>query len=408
MALKKTAQQLDQQDPLQHLRKLFSLNPDEVYLDGNSLGPMAFATKQRLDHVIEHQWANRLIRSWNESWIELPQLAAAKIAPLIGTEPQNVICADSVSVNLFKLIAASMSLSPERTDILSVQDMFPTDLYMTQGLNKLMGDIRCNVKLCDMKDLTQSLNANVNIVVLSQVNFRTGEAYDIGAITKQIHAAGARVLWDVSHSVGVLPIDLDQHEIDFAVGCGYKFLNGGPGAPAFVYASEKLQGHLEQPLSGWMGHADPFAFDNQYKPAAGMDRFLAGTPNILSLAALDAALDIYRNIDTNQLFEKAQQLTNFFIELIKQAPELESMGVLSPEHRGAQVTLEHDQAFAITQALIHRGIICDFRTPNFARFGFAPLYISFGDIEKTVGTLIDIIKNETYLEPRFQVAAKVT
>ena len=406
--LTKQAHTLDSSDPLAKFRYQFVLNDDEVYLDGNSLGPLLTRVRDRLQVTINQQWGQRLIRSWNEGWIDLPQTAAAKIAPIIGATAANVICADTVSVNIFKLLAASMTLSPKRTVILSVRDMFPTDLYMSEGLAGLLGPERCELRLTDMSKIAQSLDHTVNVLLMSQVNFRTGEAYDVGAITKLAHDAGARILWDLSHSAGVLPIDVEMNQVDFAVGCGYKFLNGGPGAPAFVFVDPTLQAKLKQPLTGWMGHQSPFDFSPHYEPAAGMDHFLAGTPGILGLSALDAALELWAEVPIAEVFEKSQLLTQFFIDLIEQAPELQSLTVIKPGPRGSQVSLSHPDALPISQALIESGLICDFRAPNLIRFGFAPLYTRFQDLATTVSSLVEIMSTHRYQDPQYQHSGKVT
>lgn len=407
--LTERAQQLDQADPLKHCRSDFRLNPGEVYLDGNSLGALPIQVENALNNTIAEQWGNRQIRSWNEAWIDLPQTVGQKIAPIIGANPQDVIATDSVSVNLFKLLAACLNERPERSTIVSVRDMFPTDLYIAQGLTQLLGPDRCQVKLIEIDRLTEpgQLDSDTNVVILSQVNFRTGEAYDIGHITEQIHAAGARVIWDVSHSAGVLPINASDNQLDFVVGCGYKFLNGGPGAPAFVYVRPDLQAELQQPLSGWMGHSDPFAFVNQYQPAPGTDRILAGTPNILSLTALNSALDVYAGLSNSDVFKKAYGLTSFFIEGLNQLED-ESLRIITPANRGAQVSLTHKHAFPITQALIDAGIICDYRAPNIIRFGFSPLYVSYEDTATALQTLTKILTTQEYQQARFLESGKVT
>lgn len=402
------AQELDANDPLAKFRDQFILHEEEVYLDGNSLGPLLNRVRDRLQFTIDNQWGRRQIRSWNEGWIDLPQIAGAKIAPIIGAAPVNVICTDSVSVNIFKLLAASLMLSPERTVVLSVRDMFPTDLYMSEGLAGLLGPERCELRLTEMSQLEQSLDETVNVLLMSQVNFRTGEAYDVKAITERAHAAGARVLWDLSHSAGVLPIEVETHQVDFAVGCGYKFLNGGPGAPAFVFVDPALQPKLQQPLTGWMGHKSPFDFSPRYEPASGMDHFLAGTPGILGLSALDAALDLWAEVPIRDVFEKSQRLTQFFIDLIEQAPELQSLQVIKPGPRGSQVSLAHLQALPISQVLIESGMICDFRAPNLIRFGFAPLYTRYQDVATTVSSLADVMQSGRYKASQYEMTGKVT
>jgi len=404
----KQARLLDSNDPLAKFRDQFVLNDEEVYLDGNSLGPLLIRVRDRLQVTIDQQWGQRLIRSWNEGWIDLPQVAAAKIAPIIGATAANVICTDTVSVNIFKLLAASLTLSPERTVILSVRDMFPTDLYMGEGLAGLLGPERCELRLTDMSQIEQCLDHTVNVLLMSQVNFRTGEAYDVRAITRLAHDAGARVLWDLSHSAGVLPIDVEMNRVDFAVGCGYKFLNGGPGAPAFVFVDPALQPQLQQPLTGWMGHRSPFDFSPQYEPAEGMDQFLAGTPGILGLSALDAALELWEEVHIAEVFKKSQLLTQFFIDLVEQAPELQSLTVIKPGSRGSQVSLAHPAALPICQALIESGLICDFRTPNLIRFGFAPLYTRYQDLTTTVSSLVEIMSSGRYQSSRYQLTGKVT
>jgi kynureninase len=401
------AARLDATDPLARLRGDFHLNEGEVYLDGNSLGALPRVVAEALNIAVAQQWGQRQIRSWNEGWIELPQRTGDQIAPLLGANSGEVICADSVSVNLFKLAAASLTAQPQRTSIVSVKDMFPTDLYIAQGIARLLGEAKCHLKLIDIKDLDQ-LDDQTNLVILSQVNFRSGEAYDVGNLTRIIHDAGAKVVWDVSHSAGVLPIDVKQHDVDFVVGCGYKFLNGGPGAPAFMYVRPDLLTTLQQPLSGWMGHSDPFAFKSQYQPAEGRDRLLAGTPNILSLTALHSALTLFESLQLADVFSKAQQLASWFVEILDHHPALNSCQVLKPPSRGAQVSFSHDHAFAITQVLIERGIICDFREPNLARFGFAPLYVSFADVAHAALTLAEVMANASYLEDKYQVIQKVT
>lgn len=401
------ALRLDKADPLRELREAFHLNEGEVYLDGNSLGALPRVVADELNTAVAQQWGQRQIRSWNEGWIELPQRTGDQIAPLLGANAGEVICADSVSVNLFKLTAASLWANPERTTIVSVKDMFPTDLYIAQGIAGLLGEAKCQLKLIHIDELDQ-LDSQTNLVILSQVNFRSGEAYDVGKLTRAIHEAGAKVVWDVSHSAGVLPINVKQHEVDFVVGCGYKFLNGGPGAPAFMYVRPQLLETLQQPLSGWMGHSDPFAFETQYRPAQGRDRLLAGTPNILSLTALHSALTIYQDLNLRDVFTKAQQLASWFVEILDNHPALKECQALKPPARGAQVSFQHDHAFAITQVLIERGIICDFREPNLARFGFAPLYVSFSDVTQAALTLAEVLVDGSYLQKQYQISQKVT
>ena len=405
---KTAAAEFDAKDAMSDYRIQFILDDSEIYLDGNSLGPLLHGVKDRINHTVDHEWGRRLIRSWNESWIDLPRSVAAKVAPIIGAAAENVRFADSVSINLFKLMAASLIAAPEKTVILSVKDMFPTDLYIAEGLAQLLGPGRCELQLIEFDEISATLSETTNLLLLSQVNFRTGEAYDVAEMTNLAHQAGARVLWDLSHSAGVLPVNLELNQVDYAVGCGYKFLNGGPGAPAFVYVDPGLQKDLQQPLSGWMGHAAPFEFQPAYQPAPGMDQFLVGTPGILGMSAMDAALDLWQDISLDQVFGKSQALTAYFIQLVEQSEALGSLSVIKPASRGSQVSLTHEDAFAISQALIDAGIICDFRTPNIIRFGFAPLYTRFQDVVTTITRLEEILINAHYQNPKYQVAGKVT
>lgn len=397
------AEQLDKRDPLSSVRSEFILSEQEIYLDGNSLGPVTGRTLECVQQTVQQEWAKGLIRSWNEHWIRLPQETGSKIAPLVGAASENIICADSVSINIFKLLAASIQASPDRTNIVSIEGMFPTDLYMAEGLQQLVGSNRCQLKVVPLENLERALSNNANTLLMSQVNFRSGEAYSVEAFTALAHQYGARILWDLSHSVGVLPIDLEQNKVDFAVGCGYKFLNGGPGAPAFLYVSPELQTKLSQPLSGWMGHRDPFQFNPTYDPAVGMDHYLTGTQGILGLSALSAALEVWESIKLKDVYKKAQSLTALFIDAIG-----DDFNVIKPEQRGSQVSIAHDRAFPISQALIDEGIICDFRAPNLIRFGFAPLYIRYQDVVTTVEQLNNIVQTRRYEHPKYQITNTVT
>ncbi|MBT8049612.1 MAG: kynureninase [Gammaproteobacteria bacterium] len=401
----------DIDDRLAHLRDLFELPENQVYLDGNSLGALPKGVAERIEHVVRGQWGNDLISSWNHhDWIGLPQRVGDRIAPLVGAEPGQVICADTISTNLFKLLSAALSLQTDRRVILSQQDNFPTDLYMAEGLQALLGPDRCEYRAVSAPILLDSLSEDVAVLMLTQVNFRDGSLHDMAEMTREAHRHGALVLWDLAHSAGVVPVELDAWEVDMAVGCGYKFLNGGPGAPAFLYLARRHQENASQPLCGWMGHRRPFDFEADYQPAPGVQRFLAGTPGILGMAALDAALDAYEGVSIHQLRRKSTDLTACFIDALDRAdlPEMRLLTPRSAAKRGSQVSLAHPDGFAVAQALIDRGIIVDFRAPNIVRFGFSPMYNRFADVRIAIEALADITKQEHFRDPRYELKQTVT
>ena len=308
---------LDLADPLASMRDQFFLPRGIIYLDGNSLGALPRVTRRRLNEVIQEEWGERLIRSWNESgWIEAPQRVGDKIARLIGARPGEVIVADSTSINLFKTLAAALALRPERRVILSTVDNFPTDLYMAQGLIQQLGG-RHELRLVQIDELEESLTEEVAALMVTHVNYQSGRILDMPRLTRRAHEQGALALWDLAHSAGALPVDLDAADADLAVGCGYKYLNGGPGAPAFLYVARRHQASFSQPLSGWMGHAQPFAFVSDYAPAEGVARYLSGTPAILSLAALECGVDLLLEADMSRIRAKSLALTTLFIELVE-------------------------------------------------------------------------------------------
>jgi kynureninase len=403
---------LDKADPLAKKRLEFDLPANTIYLDGNSLGALPKVVKSRVAEVVSQQWGNDLIKSWNShSWIDLPIKVGEKIAPIIGAGQGQVICCDSISVNLFKLLCSALKLNSERTVVLSTKDNFPTDLYMVQGLSDLLGPDLCQLQMVKEQDIQQSLTESVAVLLLTQVNFRTGRLLDMAKLTQLAHDKGVLVIWDLAHSAGALPVELDKCEVDFAVGCGYKYLNGGPGSPAFLYVAKRHQQAVKQPLSGWMGHAKPFAFDAQYHPFPNINQFQCGTPSVISMSALDAALDVWQDVDMLQIRNKSEALAAVFIKLINLNACLHELILCSPDiahQRGSQLAFSHDAAFSICQALIEKGVIADFRAPNILRFGFTPLYTSFEDIWKAVTTLVDIVKSDLYKNPRFNIALKVT
>jgi kynureninase len=391
---------LDAADPLAPFRDRFILPDGVIYLDGNSLGPLPRATADRVAEIVQRQWGQSLIRAWNEhGWIDLAARVGEKIGGLIGAAPGCTMVADSTSVNLFKLLSAALALRPGRRTILTETGNFPTDLYVAQGLASLTG---CTVRRRD--DPLAALDADVAVLLLTHVNYRSGAMHDMGAVTGRAHDAGALVLWDLSHSVGAVPLQLTIDQVDFAVGCGYKYLNGGPGAPAFLSVAPALVDELRLPLTGWLGHADPFAFADDYRPAAGIARAVVGTPPILSLAALEVGVDLMLDAPMSELRAKSLRLTELFMQLV----EGQGFRLLTPSCRGSQVALTHPDGYAIMQALIERGVIGDFRAPDVLRFGFAPMFLRYMDVWNAAATLCDVMQSGAWRDTRFQQRQAVT
>lgn len=406
------AKALDGLDSVAALRAQFLLPEGVTYLDGNSLGALPRAVPDALDELVRRQWGEDLIASWNRhDWIGLPERVGERIAPLIGAAPGQVLCCDSISVNLFKLLAAALALRPERRKILTVQGDFPSDGYIAQGLARLLGEQRCEITAVQPIELSAALDDSVAVLLLTEVNYRTGERLPMDDLTQRAHAVGALSLWDLAHSAGALPVELDRCEVDMAVGCGYKYFNGGPGAPAFVYVNRSHHQAVEQPISGWLGHGRPFDFSAAYEAAPGILRFLAGTPPILGMVALDAALTVFDGISIQDLRRKSLALGDFFISHLQALAISSQLECVTPqEHarRGSQISLRHDEAWGISQALIERGVIVDFRAPDIVRFGFAPLYNSFADVERAAQELQGVLKEGRHLDPRFQRRPAVT
>jgi kynureninase len=402
---------LDAADPVAVWRERFALPEGVIYLDGNSLGPLPKAAEGLIRDVVRRQWGEDLITSWNKhGWVDLPQRLGTKIARLIGAQPHEVIVAESTSVNLFKLLAAALGLRPGRSVVVSERSNFPTDLYVAQGLRDLLGE-RMALRLVSSDELEAALDEDSALLMLTHVDYRTGRLHDMARLTRAAHDAGALALWDLAHSAGAVPVDLNAARVDLAVGCGYKYLNGGPGAPAFLFVAERWQERARQPLTGWFGHARPFAFESTYEPAPGIARFLAGTPPVLSMAALEAGVDMLLQVDQEELRRKAMALTDAFIGLIDERCAAFSFTVASPraaEERGAQVALRHAQGYPIVQALIARGTIGDFRAPDLLRFGFAPLYVRFVDVWDALDALCAVMTERLWDQPAFRQRAAVT
>ena len=410
---------LDAQDPLAVQRGKFALPEGVIYLDGNSLGALPRATSARVREVIEQEWGEGLIRSWNAAhWIDLPRRVGAKIAQLIGAQPDEVICADSTSINLFKVLATALrvqSSRPERKVIVSEKNNFPTDLYVAQGLIDLLHR-GYELKLVEFDDAAAAINGRTAVVMLTHVNYKTGAMHDMPALTRRAHGAGALMVWDLSHSAGAVPVALNAAAADFAVGCGYKYLNGGPGAPAFVFAATRHLAAISddtyaQPLAGWLGHHAPFEFVADYQPAASIDRYAVGTPSIVALSALEVGVDTVLAAGIQALRVKSSALTQLFIELVEQRCAGHELSLASPrnaERRGSQVCFSHPHAYAVMQALIKRDVIGDFRAPDILRFGFAPLYVGYDDVWHAVQALQQVLAEREWQRAEFQTKEAVT
>ncbi len=401
----------DAEDPLKEYRSRFALPEGVIYLDGNSLGALPHAARERVRAVVADEWGRGLIRSWNDAgWIALAETVGAKIAQLIGAKANEVIACDSTSVNLFKLLAAALMRDPGRRVILTNEENFPTDGFVAAGLADWLGDaVTC--RSVAGTDVLDALDQNTAVLTLTHVDYRTGALWDMAAVTRAAHEAGALMLWDLSHSAGAVPLDLNGCAVDLAVGCGYKYLNGGPGAPAYLYVAEALQDALRQPIAGWMGHAAPFAFAGPYEPAPGIARMLVGTPPVIQLAALDAALDPLLEAGMPALRAKSARLTALFIACVEAACGGLGLTLASPRDaaaRGSQVSFQHGAGYAVMQALIARGVIGDFRAPDLIRFGFAPLYLRYADVWDAADTLRAVLQTEAWRAPEFQERRRVT
>ncbi|HEY8592791.1 MAG TPA: kynureninase [Sphingomicrobium sp.] len=402
------AQELDAADPLASARNRFRLPEGVIYLDGNSLGALPKAAPAALAETAERQWGDDLIASWNKhGWIDWPASIAGKLAPIVGAKPNELLIADSTSVCLFKLLAGAVRARPERRTILSQSGNFPTDLYVAQGLADMLG---LELSTVASDELISAIDRQTAVVTLTHIDYRSGAVQDMRAINEAAHAAGALTVWDLSHSAGAVELDLTGSGCDLAVGCGYKYLNGGPGAPAFIYVAERLQGELANPLQGWMGHAEPFAFADDYRPVGGISRFLTGTPSILGMAALSAGLDAFDGIAMADLQAKSRKLSQLFIDEVESrcGAQVTLASPRDPAQRGSHVVFAHPEAYAVMQALIARGVVGDFRAPNLMRFGFAPLYNNYADAVGAAAILADILSTGEWNQPRFKARSKVT
>jgi kynureninase len=404
---------LDTLDPIKKVREEFALPKDIIYFDGNSLGPLPKNTIKSLDSVIQREWGDGLVRSWNdENWINLPRNLGNQIAPLIGAKEGEVIVVDSTSVNLFKVLSSALLLNKNRKVIVSESGNFPSDLYILEGVNNMFGESyeRCLMDEGD-EEIEKYIDSSTAVVVLSHINYKTGRITDIKKITTFAHEKGALVVWDISHSVGVLPMNLHDLGVDFAVGCTYKHLNGGPGAPGFLFVHSSLIEKVSQPLTGWLGHIKPFDFEVEYKPANDINKFICGTPPIIAYKAIESGLEIFKDLSIIEIREKSTKLSEMFIQLMKQECTEFGFTLFSPknsEHRGSQISFLHENAYSIIQALISHGIIGDYREPNVMRFGISPLYMRFEDVWNAITCLREIMQTGQWQSEKFKNKNYVT
>jgi kynureninase len=403
---------MDAADGLRAMRERFILPSGLIYLDGNSLGVASHAAFAELQKAAAEEWGQDLIRSWNTAgWFDMPLALGDRVGRLIGASAGQTVVCDTTSINIYKALHAAMALRPERSVIVSEGGSFPTDIYMAEGVVSTRPGASLRLEGVDAPTIEDLIDGDVAVVLVNHVNYKSGELRDMAALTRKAHENGALVIWDLCHTAGALPVDLDGANVDFAVGCTYKYLNGGPGAPAFIYAAERHHGDISQPLSGWWGHARPFAFEKHYAAGQGIRRFLCGTQPILSLRALKGALDIWEEVDMAALREKSLGLTDLFIALVEDKCAAYGLELESPRDRakrGSQVSFSHPNAYAVMQALIERGVIGDFRAPSTMRFGFTPLYVSYADVWQAVVILEEILRTGAWQDARFAVRAAVT
>jgi kynureninase len=401
----------DLSDPLRTFRDRFAIPDGVIYLDGNSLGPMPRAAADILNRTIVQEWGHDLIGSWNSAgWFDMPVRLGDRVGAVLGASPGQAIVCDTTSINLFKSLHAAIGLRPDRDVMIAEAGSFPTDLYIIEGaMNSAGRPMQRRLIGADGASIDALLDERVAVVVLSHVDYRTGALLDIEAITSKIHDSGALVIWDVCHSAGVIELAFDRHAVDFMVGCTYKYLNGGPGSPAFIAVAKIHQAAAKHPLSGWWGHAAPFAFERDFQPDAGIKRFLCGTPPIISLRGVDVALDALKGVELAGLRQKSLTLTELFIARVTALlPELEIVTPREPALRGSQVSIAFDKGYAVVQAMIERGVIGDFRAPDIMRFGFAPLYISYGDVWDAAEILAECVRTEVWRDPRYDRKLAVT
>ena len=395
----------DKSDRLAKMAERFYLPKDIIYLDGNSLGPAPLAAFSSIRKTIEQEWGDDLIKSWNiADWYKLPSRLGDELGGLLGAGPGQIVVCDSTTINIYKAVNAALQLRPERRTVISEAASFPTDLYILEGVVKNHKNALNYQLLDDINNLDFMLDEQVAVVLLSHVDYRTGRLHDMQAITNKVHAKGGVMIWDLCHSAGVIPIELDLLHVDFAVGCTYKYLNSGPGAPAYIYVNRKHQNLVEQPLSGWFGHSSPFSFTINYEPIQGIERFLCSTPSIIALRGVEAGIGANEGISLAQIRYKSQQLTGLFINRVSMMADKYDLTIVTPidpDQRGSQVSIGFANGYPVIKALIERGVIGDFRQPNIMRFGFAPLYLSFADVWRACDILEECLEGKAWLNPAF-------
>ncbi len=390
-------------------RAMFDLPEGIIYLDGNSLGPLPHATAARVAQTVQQEWGQMLITGWNKAgWMDQPARVGDRIARLIGAEAGTVVMGDTLSIKVYQALASTLEMNPSRRVILSDTGNFPSDLYMADGLVRTLGD-GYSLKTVAPEDVFDAIDETVAVTLITEVDYRTGRKHDMAALTARAHAMGALTIWDLAHSAGALPVHLAAVKADFAVGCTYKYLNSGPGGPAFIYVAPRHAETARPALSGWLGHESPFAFDLGYRPGRGSERMRVGTPPVLQLAALEAALDVWDHVAVEDLRARSLELGDMFIAGVEAAcPDLTLATPRSHEMRGSQVSFRHADGYAIMQALISRGVIGDFRAPDILRFGFTPLYIGETEVKAAIAILSDIMANGLWDRPEFKARARVT
>jgi kynureninase len=391
----------------------FHIPENTIYLDGNSLGPMPLATAARVQHTVEDEWKNLLITGWNKAgWYIQPRVLGDRLAPIIGAPQGSVVIGDTLSVKVYQALAAGLHMRPGRRVILSDTGNFPTDLYMAEGLIRSFdrgGSLNLELKVVEPESVAEHLDDSVAVMMLTHVDYRTGRMHDMAELTAKAHACGAVALWDLAHSAGAVPVDVLGASAEFAVGCTYKYLNAGPGAPAFIYVRPDIADTVEPALSGWMGHEAPFAFEPHYSAAHAIERMRIGTPPVLQMAALDAALDVWEGVSMDDIRARSIELSELFINQVEsRCPQLELLSPRDPAVRGSQVSFTFDEGYAVIQALIAQGVIGDFRAPNVLRFGFTPLYLDEDDVRQAAEILGDIMADGSWDQDQFKQMAAVT
>jgi kynureninase len=404
-------QAMDRDDPLASMRDRFAIDDGVVYLDGNSLGRLPAETPRRVNELVKTEWGEGLIRSWLDAhWMESPQRVGDKIARMLGAEHDEVLVTDTTSVDIFKLVTAVMHSRPQRKMILTETENFPTDLYVSRGVATLLDHAR-EVRTVERSRLVDSLDADVALLMLTHIDYRSGDAHDMPALTAAAHDAGALVLWDLSHSAGAVPVRLAASDVDLAVGCGYKYLNGGPGAPAYLFVARRLQNELTNPIQGWLGHDNPFLFESDYRRSPGIRSWLSGSPPVMATAALEVSIDLFLEADMTRVGAKSAALTELFIRLADQRLAGYGFSVATQRdvsRRGAQVSLRHHHGYRVIRALIDRGVIGDFRPPDLCRFGFAPLYTRYVDVWLAVDIMSEVMESGVYRSDAYAERAYIT